>query len=154
MLFNFRFDRSETKEIIRRITEDHLLCQGWDGGEDGGLDIQSEDFIIKCRDYYDLASIRCSRQRTDTSPFESGETTLLVQVKKHSGKTDEWAIKQLVATMEKEPTADGCVMSLADGFTVEAEAVAQQHGIMLMEGKTICRLLLGRLTSTGSTSAA
>jgi hypothetical protein len=91
--------------------------------------------------------LRCARQRTDSSPFESGETELLVQVKRHVGTTDGWPVEQLVKMIAVNPTADGCVMSLADSFTPEAVALANQHGITLMNGDTICRLVLARLSA-------
>jgi len=91
---------------------------------------------------------RCIRERIDLSPFEAGETVLFVQVKKHSGTTDESAVHQLLKMIEKEPVADGCVMSLGDSFSEKAQDLADKNGIHLMNGDAICRLLLKNMVST------
>jgi Restriction endonuclease len=90
--------------------------------------------------------LMCVKERADASPFESGQTTLLVQVKKHQGMTNEHAVKQLPEMLKAHPAADACVMSLADGFTVEATALADTHGVVLMDGETIASLLLAELS--------
>jgi len=98
--------------------------------------------------------MRCVRLRSVSSPFETGEVVLLVQVKKHSGATDEEAVRQLLRMLQKEPSADGCVMSLAQRYTEEAESLARDHGIALLNGDDICRQMLGLLSSTESTHPA
>lgn len=106
-------------------------------------------YRIERRHIYDSqggdADFHCTIERTDLSPFEPGQTILFVQVKKHSGTTDENAVQQLLQMIKKEPRADGCVMSLADSFTKKAEELAEKNGILLMNGDTICRLLLKNL---------
>jgi hypothetical protein len=49
--------------------------------------------------------------------------------------------------MEKDQTADGCVMSLGDDFTPEATNLAEDNEILLMNGATICKLLLRTMVS-------
>lgn len=94
----------------------------------------------------------CKKNRSDTSPFESGETTLFVQVKKHEGTTDGWAVEQLCRMMKEQPEADadGCVMTLADDYTDNAKELAHRNGIHLLNGRDIKVLLLqvisGQLT--------
>ena len=44
-------------------------------------------------------------------------------------------------------------MSLADSFSEEAEELAQNHGILLMGGDEICRLLLDELAKSQGESA-
>lgn len=85
------------------------------------------------------------RERSNISPFESGQVMLFVQVKKHDGVTDETAVRQLLNMMKKEPGADGCVMSLADGFTQEAIDLAVKEGILLLDGYAVTRLCLQEL---------
>src|SRR2546421_2094358 len=51
--------------------------------------------------------LRCVRQRSDPSPFETGEAMLLVQVKKDEGSTDQQAVSQIIQMMTKWPDADG-----------------------------------------------
>jgi hypothetical protein len=90
--------------------------------------------------------LRCVRERSGASPFEAGETILLVQVKKYVGETGDEAVKQLLAMIAKEPAADGCVMSLGDSFTETAQKLADENGIVLMKGEAICQLLLSLLS--------
>ena len=74
-------------------------------------------------------------------------------MKKHTGTTDRHAVEQLLPMMRQEPNAEGCVMSLADSFSEEAEELAQNHGILLMGGDEICRLLLDELAKSQGESA-
>lgn len=91
--------------------------------------------------------LQCARSRTDVSPFEAGQVNLLVQVKKYTGTTDDLAVRQVLKMMEKDQTADGCVMSLGDDFTPEATKLAEDNEILLMNGATICELLLRLMVS-------
>lgn len=106
----------------------------------------SAGYRVVERNQYDSAGgdidLRCERARSDTSPFETGQTLLFVQVKKHIGTTDDWPVNQLLKMIVKEPLADGCVMSLGDNFTEAAKTLAEKNGILLMTGDTVCRLLL------------
>lgn len=111
--------------------------------------LTSAGYRITSRHLYDGmggdVDLRCIRARADLSPFESGETVLCVQVKKHVGTTDRWAVEQLLKMIEKEPEADACVMSLADGFSEDARELAEKNGVLLMNGQSIARLLLTEL---------
>ena len=86
----------------------------------------------------------CVRDLSEASLFETGQTTLFVQVKKHTGKTNKQGVEQLLK-MIQDPTTNGCVMSLAD-FDGEAEKLAETEGIVLMNGATICQLLMSELS--------
>ena len=99
-----------------------------------GYDRQGGDF-----------DLRRVRNRGSVSPFESGDTTLYVQAKKYQGTTDEHAVQQLLKIMEKDPNADGCVMSLGDDYSREAVELAKQNDIVLMNGVEVCQLLLKTL---------
>ena len=92
--------------------------------------VTSVGYRVEGRNLFDSAGgdvdLRCVRQRSDSSPFEAGEALLFVQIKKHEGKTDEWAVNQLLKMIEKEPAADGCVMSLAGGFHGCSERTGQE----------------------------
>jgi Holliday junction resolvase-like predicted endonuclease len=89
----------------------------------------------------------CTRSRTALSPFETGQVNLFVQVKKYTGETDAHGIEQLLKMIENDRTADGCVMSLGDGFTADAQKLAEENAILLMDGSTICKLLLQMMIS-------
>lgn len=89
---------------------------------------------------------RCIRRRSEVSPFEIGETVMLVQIKKHQGVTSEAGIEQLLKMLEKENDAtEGCVMTLAKNFSPEAEETAKRNDIALLRGDEICELLLWEL---------
>lgn len=111
--------------------------------------LKAAGYKISARNQYNSeggdVDLHCVRDRSDVSPFEAGQTTLFVQVKKHTGNTDEWSVQQLLGMIKQEPTADGCVMSLGDSFTQEAQELAEKNGILLMNGDVICQLLLGEL---------
>ena len=92
------------------------------------------------------ADLVCTRSRSDLSRFETGDVTLCVQVKKHQGETGVKAVRQVIAMLEGTPSADGCVMSAADGFTNQARELAEMHGIALLNNREICRLLLPLLS--------
>jgi hypothetical protein len=108
--------------------------------------ISESGYTIEGRNIYDKAGgdvdLKCIRERSNLSPFESGQVTLFVQVKKHAGTTDAHAVRQLVQMMRDEPGADGCVMSLADDFTTEAKQLAKREGILLLNGESLTRLCL------------
>ncbi len=71
---------------------------------------------------------------------------LFVQVKKHTGTSDAHAVEQLLRMMRREPGADGCVMTLAEKYTTKATALAKKEDILLLNGKSIRRLLLQALS--------
>ena len=48
--------------------------------------------------------------------------------------------------LEKEPLADGCVMSIADDITDEAMRLDNNNGIALLNRHEICRLLVSYLS--------
>jgi hypothetical protein len=50
MLFNFRFDREHADDVLRRLQGERVLCQGWGGGDEGNLRVDSPDFVPRCRD--------------------------------------------------------------------------------------------------------
>jgi restriction endonuclease Mrr len=109
-----------------------------------GYEVVAKNRYDKLGGDFDL---RCVRSRTSASPFESGDVNLFVQAKKYEGTTDEHAVQQLLKMMEKDPSADGCVMSLGDDYSPEAEDLAKQNNITLMNGHTICELLLKTLVA-------
>ena len=84
----------------------------------------------------------CRRPRRDMSVFEGGDVTLYVQVKRHEGQTSEEAVQQVINMIQANPQADGCVMSLADDYTLEAKILAEGNGIVLLNQDEICSLIL------------
>ncbi len=57
MLYNFRIDADQRDEVLRRVRDERLLCQGWGGGE-SGLDVRVPDFIAATRQAYALRTSR------------------------------------------------------------------------------------------------
>ncbi len=108
-----------------------------------------EGYRIDKRNDYDGQGgdidLACSRKLSDYSAFELGDYSLYVQVKKHSGETGHEAVEQLLKMMENELHANGCIMSLADSFSEEAIKKADDNGIVLMNGNSICRLMIKSL---------
>jgi len=106
----------------------------------------AEGYEVVDRNHYDKEGgdfdLRCIRNRSLASPFEGGEVNLFVQAKKHTGITDEYAVQQVMKMMDKDSTADGCVMSTCDDFSEAAKRLAERNGILLMDGRSISRLLL------------
>lgn len=90
--------------------------------------------------------LMCSRSRQDSSVFEGGEVSLFVQIKKHEKKTGPEAVNQVLKMIGEDQYANGCVMSIADGFTEEAERLANNHGIILLDRHKICGLLVPQLS--------
>lgn len=68
--------------------------------------VTSAGYRVESRNVYDSAGgdvdLRCVRERSESSPFEAGQTLLFVQVKKHEGETDEWPVTQLLNMIKKE----------------------------------------------------
>lgn len=152
------FPRSEISEYLESLTEELFkvmrdkLGQISPSGSDISFESVCEQLItewgysIEGRNIFDgeggdIDRI-CVRERSSTSPFESGQVTLLVQIKKHVGTTDKKAVEQIQRMMRERTGADGCVMSLANDFSREAIELAEEHGILLLNGEALCRLLL------------
>lgn len=96
--------------------------------------------------YYDGAGgdvdFVCTRASGGGSVFESGEVTLFVQVKNHRGETGAQAVEQVVEMLKTNPEADGCVITAADAFSLDAESLGQREGIALLTGDDVARLVL------------
>jgi hypothetical protein len=73
MIYNFRFDRYHREEVLRRLQEEKLISQGWGGGEKQDLQVDSEDFVARCRNYYELATTRVPSNLTWMREFKDGD---------------------------------------------------------------------------------
>lgn len=126
-----KIDSSNGKISFEKICEDILKNNG---------------YSIKSRNKYDGkggdVDLRCSREVDVFTPFENGTIELYVQIKKHkpNSKTSEKAVKQVLEMMDDEK--EGCVMTLANEFTEQAQELADENGIVLMNGETISELLV------------
>ena len=113
--------------------------------------LQENGYKVVQRNQYDRqggdVDLVCSRSRRDTSVFEGGDVTLFVQIKKHKEKTGPEAVNQVLKMISEDQHADGCVMSMADGFTEDAEQLAKDHGIVLLDRHKICGLLVPQLSN-------
>ena len=113
------------------VCESLLLSAGYETVGGNLYDGQGGDVDLICR-----------RPRRDMSVFEGGDVTLYVQVKRHEGQTSEEAVQQVINMIQANPQADGCVMSLADGYTPKAKILAESNGIVLLNKDEICSLIL------------
>jgi len=73
MIYNFRFDRNNREEVVRRVRENKLLCQGWGGGENGGLSLEQEDYVQACRKFYGLTTTRIPTNLCKIRGFRNGD---------------------------------------------------------------------------------
>lgn len=81
--------------------------------------------------------------------FPTLRLTISVQVKKHIGETDDWAVRQVVDYDKSRCREDGWtyanwVVTLASDFTAEAKALAKEYGVVLVNGEQCCRMLLSK----------
>lgn len=108
--------------------------------------LANQGYSIAKRNMYDGeggdVDLVCIKDRSNISPFEEGEETLFVQIKKHKGTSNKEGIDQLLNMMKKTTGANGCLMSLADDFTNNAIEIAEKEGIVLIDGRTISELLM------------
>ena len=156
-----QFDRSDLDDFLKSLSEnvENLITKKLEElPPTGAMSFESlcerllsaTGYRIIRRNYYDKqggdVDLICVRSRSDVSIFESGEVRLFVQIKKHRGKTNEKAVQQVIKMLKEDPDADGCVMSLADGFTEDAENLADNNGIVLLDRHDICTQLMSQLS--------
>lgn len=82
--------------------------------------------------------------------FPALKLTISVQAKFHSGKTGDWAVRQIAeyAKDNQEKSGDpnwtyaNWVVSFGDDFTEEAKEKAQQENVLLINGREFCEMLV------------
>lgn len=78
--------------------------------------------------------------------FDKLGVAIMVQVKKHSGQTDSWAIEQINAYKKNhtfdEYTTILWVISTCDSFSAEAEQLALTSGVKLIDGIKFSEMIL------------
>ena len=97
----------------------------------------------------------------NSSPTEEGDAdkvayfgklnlVVMVQIKKHFGKTGDWAVQQITSyaknsAPEQEESGQICalwVISAGDDYTTEAKLMAKEHNVRLINGHEFARLIL------------
>jgi hypothetical protein len=73
MIYNFRIDRSQTPEVLRRLTDDQMLSQGWGGGVANSLSLLSPDFISATKQAYSLTSTRLATNLSRMAQLKDGD---------------------------------------------------------------------------------
>ena len=157
-----RYDPSELDDFLNRVSQvvrgvvtQELLSMPPSGSAISFESLcerllKANGYEIEARNQYDRhggdVDLRCKRSRRDTSIFEGGDVTLFVQIKKYTGETKADAVRQVLTMIEREPQADGCVMSMAEDFTSEAQLLAEGNGIVLLNRHEICGLLMPLLS--------
>lgn len=77
--------------------------------------------------------------------------TISVQAKKHWGQTGDWAVQQIADYAENRKKSDNTdanwsyvnwVVSFAEEFTETAVQKAQMNGVVLINGKDFCKMLI------------
>ena len=77
--------------------------------------------------------------------------TISVQAKKHWGQTGDWAVQQITDYAENRKKSDNAdtnwsyinwVVSFAEEFTESAVLKAQENGIVLINGRDFCKMLI------------
>ena len=78
--------------------------------------------------------------------FENIKTTIMVQVKKHEGDTDDWAIQQIKAFKKNHDYGDYFtqmwVISSCDKFSEEAQQLASVFNVRLINGLEFAKMIL------------
>lgn len=80
--------------------------------------------------------------------FNNLKLQIQVQVKKHEGVTDDWAVKQIVRYNERNEITDDVttvmmwVISSADDFTEAAKQNAAKNHIRLIDGTDFARMII------------
>ena len=79
--------------------------------------------------------------------FEKLKLIIMVQVKKHSGTTDEWAVQQIKAYQENNDRSDDYttilwVISTCDQFSPMCVALAHKYGVRLINGREFTQMIL------------
>ena len=79
MLYNFRFARARDsrKEVLRRLKEEGVLCQGWGGGTEENLDMTGfedfSDFYERTSDFYNRETTHLASNLARIRDFEDGD---------------------------------------------------------------------------------
>ena len=108
--------------------------------------LQETGYTIHRRRWFDGkggdVDIECRRSLSNASPYEGGDVILYVQAKKFQNEADQVAVDQIIQMIEPKQRIEGCVMSTADGFSDEAEKLADSHGIVLLNKLALSAQLL------------
>ena len=78
--------------------------------------------------------------------FELIKVAILIQVKKHIGNTDAWAVEQIKSYKENKDLGDYAyqlwIISTCDGFTQDTKEKAQSANVRLINGRMFAEMLL------------
>ena len=91
----------------------------------------------------------CATEKGDADRiayFDTINVQIMIQAKKHDGKTDEWAVKQITAYAGNFANDDYdtqlWVISTCNHFSIEAIEMAEQEGVRLVTGLEFAKMLL------------
>lgn len=79
--------------------------------------------------------------------FENIKTIIMVQIKKHEGITDQWAIQQIKTFRENlhyddDYSTQMWIISTCDDYSEEAKKEAESVGVRLINGIEFCKMIL------------
>lgn len=122
-------DKFGTPDEFERLVKNYFVRLG------GQADVLSKNYSGKVGDC-DVSAL-----------FPALRLNILVQCKKHWGKTNEWSVKQITDYANAETESEGWsyvkwVVSFADDFTDVAKELAKKEGVILISGNEFCRMLV------------
>ena len=119
--------------------------------------LQDAKFEILVEWYLQRIGAKTQRPAKNSCPTEDGDAdiiasfenlnvSILVQVKKHAGQTDEWAVHQICnyssTHSEDDSISQLWVVSSCDSYSEKAEELAAEKNVRLIDGKEFAALLL------------
>lgn len=77
--------------------------------------------------------------------FDKLGVAIMVQAKKHTDKTDSWAVEQIKAYRQNHSNDDATILwviSTCDDYSEEAKRLAQEYHVVLINGREFVEMLL------------
>ncbi len=113
-----------------------------------------EDLVEKY--LYSIGADRVGKPSKNESPTDDGDAdrvgyfdklgvAIMVQAKKHTDKTDSWAVEQIKAYRQNHSNDDATILwviSTCDDYSEEAKRLAQEYHVVLINGKEFVEMLL------------
>ena len=117
-------------------------------------DEKFEDLVEKY--LYSIGANHVGRPAKNESTTEKGDAdrvgyfdklgvAIMVQAKKHTDKTDSWAVEQIKAYRQNHSNDDATILwviSTCDDYSEEAKRLAQEYHVVLINGREFVEMLL------------
>ena len=132
MIYNFRHDRSKTKEICKRIRINGVVSQGWGGGENGGLDLRENDFVGRTCRLYDLKTTNVATNLSRMRDFKDGDVLVLPHLPTYgtvSLHIVDGNFGDCYEYEQSDPTHQNHRISVSRSFGLDGEIVMRNVGL-------------------------